>query len=958
MKFNKKNLCLFGVGVLAIAPVALVSACANSELKKSPTILKSKKFKSKNLNLDQDLKISLNQIKPSWLLANKNKIFQGELSYFNSEKQVENFQVNVDSQNQVNVEFNLVSGAYIDNFGEISTKNWTINFVINGFKLNDDQPEIIDLEEIVNQATFDVDSKLKQGFASAVQLKDLKWNEENLNNQLGLKINHLFPDDSVGKLGFNFSFYQKNLTTNYLTINVLSTDDKAISGFKIKPVESGDEQIVNQEINRLKQTNVIDVTKLTSLEIIQYQEQPQQFIANLINLDFAKFSYDVLSFESKDLSNNKSMITILLQVSYKSAKALLRLSKEIEVLNVNINNPNLVRATELNRLNNLAKNSYLLKTSFNENEIKSLEKNPTDLLKIIFNFVSQQYFHYHVDQMKIVPIKNDGNTISAQLNFVIQAKYWKTVEQIKPIITSKQFSYPITISYHADVPVPEPTPAGWEITPSDKATPVKDDNGDVMEGSYGLEIDLQNNNQFDLALIDWNNGDQVEAMVKAIFKDRQDWFIKQTGDLPDNWNWDNYTTFYDFIPTVDNNLKKINGWTVESQFEYVDSKDLSKWFAISIKFINGYNSGKELPKPDAKSTWDKIQAQFEDLVKKQNFDENKLHQGLNGVYSFAQIGVDNPVKGDYFANFLNFSITEFIKKWGFFVDVEISDASINYLTNAVEFKWHLKGQKDLDQYKWDSELVKIQYQPSGNWKDSIQFDDQGDLAISNSTSINNILDRFTFGNEFIPKNLLSEKFDRFGANWTWKARELANYVRFTFYQAFNNGASAINMAIENLPNAKLNENPGNYTIVLKAKLNSQAQGNYLPYLQMFGLGLGIQPKSWQVNDLIEIRLDVIEPSLRPDVVTDGNEIFPGMNPGAVLGTGQGAVSAYLNTPPRTDLYSISLGKTNLKINHNKQSYVNANANHRFLALNMLSRYDFKDPLWSSSEPPLLPGWTK
>ena len=65
MKFNKKSLCLFGVGVLAIAPVALVSACANSELKKSPTILKSKKFKAKDLNLDQDLKISLNQIKPS-----------------------------------------------------------------------------------------------------------------------------------------------------------------------------------------------------------------------------------------------------------------------------------------------------------------------------------------------------------------------------------------------------------------------------------------------------------------------------------------------------------------------------------------------------------------------------------------------------------------------------------------------------------------------------------------------------------------------------------------------------------------------------------------------------------------------------------------------------------------------------------------------------------------------------
>ena len=105
-----------------------------------------------------------------------------------------------------------------------------------------------------------------------------------------------------------------------------------------------------------------------------------------------------------------------------------------------------------------------------------------------------------------------------------------------------------------------------------------------------------------------------------------------------------------------------------------------------------------------------------------------------------------------------------------------------------------------------------------------------------------------------------------------------------------------------------------------------------------------------------MRLRIDQPDLIPDVVTDSNEIFPGMNPGAVLGKGQGAVEAYLNTPPRTDLYSIALGKTNLTINHNNQHYLSFNANHRFLTFNMMSRYEFRDPIWQ--EPNLDAGWIK
>ena len=82
-----------------------------------------------------------------------------------------------------------------------------------------------------------------------------------------------------------------------------------------------------------------------------------------------------------------------------------------------------------------------------------------------------------------------------------------------------------------------------------------------------------------------------------------------------------------------------------------------------------------------------------------------------------------------------------------------------------------------------------------------------------------------------------------------------------------------------------------------------------------------------------------------------------MGPGNVLGTGKGATEAYLNTPPRNDLFSIALGTTYLTINHNGNTYLSTQkASHRFLALNMLSRYDFKDQILPEPKPE--EGWTR
>ena len=75
-----------------------------------------------------------------------------------------------------------------------------------------------------------------------------------------------------------------------------------------------------------------------------------------------------------------------------------------------------------------------------------------------------------------------------------------------------------------------------------------------------------------------------------------------------------------------------------------------------------------------------------------------------------------------------------------------------------------------------------------------------------------------------------------------------------------------------------------------------------------------------------------------------------------MGTGQGADQAYLNSPPRNDIYSIALGSNVLNITVNGQPYVtNLSANHRFIAFNLLSRYDFKDLV--TPEPTPEAGWT-
>ena len=967
---NKKILILSLSTVMAMSPLTVIAACATSdegskEENKEPTILRANQFQAQSLGLNQPILSSLSTINSQWIITNKMKIFKGTTDLLTKAEQVLDLNPKIVNQDQISVKFKLASGAYVT---QNNQDNSQFSFTITDFVNDEPQPEPtkpIDLKSIADEATFDVTNK--QQLASQVTPEQLVWNQKDQYPDVGFNVNNLIPDDQNGKLGYNVTFYQKTISNNTQTINIIGQDSKAINSFKQISTTPNDQDLINKEVKRLKSEEIINVNQLSTIDIINYRNQPQNFIDNLKNLKEKDFKYQILTFDV----DNKDILKITLKVSNQTASANVELSKSIKVLNINIDNPVWLRNAELKRLNHLAKNSFLIQNSFTAKEIEeNIKTNPNILLTKIFKFVSTYGFHYRVSDLNFQAKNKNDQTTKYIMTFNIEAMLWKTTEANKPIIKSNQFSYEIDVVYQGDIPVPKPTPEGWSITANDQATQSTNPDGS-FDGSYNLTIDLKEDQSLDFAQLDFDNKyEEIEKLTAAIFKAKPEWFIKQSGKLPDNWNWNNYTIFYNQSPLT-NDQGQINGIDYVAQFDYVNSDllsdpDADNSLILNVKLINGYNSGQNQPsKPDAELLWNQYLDEFKKLISTQAFDENKLHLGFNEIYGFGQINVDSPVKNDFFANFLNFSPADFGKDRNFLIKATTQDETINYLTNTVKFKWHLEGLNNqglginLSGKSWTSIEQTITYKPSGNWDEQINIEESGQLAInSGAKSINHILDRFALGNQFVTEQTLKERFQRFGANWTWKAREFANYVRFTFYQAFNDGADAINMAIKNLPTTTdLSANPKDYTIVLKAKLNSKAQGNYLPYLQMFGLNVPIQAKQWNQGDVIEIRLQVVDVPQRPDVVTNGNEIFPGMGPGNVLGTGKGAVEAYINTPPRNDLYSIALGTTNLSINHNGSSYLSPQrANHRFLALTMLSRYDFKDPILP--EPPVQSGWIK
>lgn len=946
---------------VAISPLAVVMACTNSSKDETvnqtkPTTIKQNKFLASDFNFNQPIDEVQKLINEEWILAKKQLLLNSSDQLTNT-NQILNLNV---SKNQavLNVSFQLASGSYIDQNSQVGSqpspafKFTIINFISNS---QPDLPPTIDLDLIISQATFDVENKASLK-PSQVQTEQLKWNQQANQSNVNFKVISLLPDDQSGKLGFQVEFSQKNLPSNLKSLSVQPSEDQAVSGFITSPPVAGDQTILDQEIDRLTQAvdQVINVSKLTTVEITNYINNPASFKQHLNNLDEPKFSYDIVKFSV----NEQSLLSIALFVKYQSATKVFNLTKQIEVIKVDFNDPQWLQTAEKNRLNKLIKNSIFLKATFNEQEISNWRQNPNQVLNHLFNFVSTFGFHYQVQGLNF-STPNPQN--QAKLTFKIAAMFWKN--PAKPIVISDQFSFDITIIKDQidEIKPPVPTPVGWLISPSNQATVDPQDPNQFL-----LTIDLNNDQQLDFANYENANAEKSDQLMMTIFNQAKDKFIKITGDLPADWNWNHYVTPM-FWEEIRDQQSRLIGYQYIFQFDYVNSKNLDDWFQITTTITNGYNSGTTAGKPNPDQVWNNLKTKFSNLITTQAIDDDKLHLDWsgNGIMGFAQLGYENFSKSDHFSNFLNFSPTEFRIENQHLVNVKVKDESINYLTNTINFTWVLEGLNnsnlgiDLSSYRKEFANQTIQYKPKDKWSDAINFNDQDpQLKISNSISLNNILDRFGLSNKFVSETILKDKFKQFGTNWTWKARELVNYVCFTFFQGFNDGADAINMGIVGIdPNTTpLNKNPQKYQIVLKAKLNANAQGTYLPYLQQFGSAIGASARTWQSGEIIEIRLDVNSIPETPDVVKNANEILPGLSPGNVLGTGQGAEQAYLNSSPRNDIYSIALGSNLLNIKVNDQLYVtNLSANHRFIAFNFLSRYDFKDPL--NPEPTPETGWT-
>ena len=749
---------------------------------------------------------------------------------------------------------------------------------------------------------------------------------------------------------------QNNLNDNFKTLTIEPNDPRAISGLQTTPVVPSDQSVLEQEVARLTKAadQIINVNQLTTTEIANYSKNPASFKQHLTNLQEDRFNYNVLSFSV----NNQDNLVIKLFVSYNNATTSVDLRKPIKISDLDLSNPTWLQSAEKNRLNRLITNSILLKTNFNEDEVRDWRQNPNQVLNHLFNFVSTFGFHYQVQNLSFDNF--NAQTSKANLVFKIAAKFWKN--PTLAIIVSNQFSFDVTVNKDQSEAIQPPANGNWLIRPSDQVTIDPTDPNDPEQ--QVLTINLNRDQQLDFANYENADVEKSDQLMMKILEKAKDKFVTISGDLPTDY-WNKYVTV-SFEDEIRNDQNQLVGYVYMFQFEYTDGQNLDDWFNIKATISNGYNSGKAPSKPDASQVWNTLKSKFSDLIAKQAIDDDKLHldRAGNGVMGFAQLGYTNPSKSEHFSNFLNFSPTAFMLENKQLVDIKVKDASINYLTNTIKFTWRLEGRNNgnlgLDLSKYSQEFTNqvIKYEPKGDWAEQIHFDAQDpDLQINGAISLNKILDRFGLSNRFVSENNLKEKFQQFGTNWTWKARELVNYVRFSFFQGFNDGADAINMGIIGIDPNKvgLNENPQNYTIILKARLNQKAQGNYLPYLQQFGSGINASERNWQSGEVIEIRLDVNSIPVVPDVVKNANEILPGLAPGNVLGTGRGAPQAYLNSPPRNDIFSIALGSNRLNISVNDTPYVsNLAANHRFIALNLLSRYDYKDAL--TPEPKPEEGW--
>ena len=964
----------------AISPIAIIASCGttNVSFAEAPeldqaTIINGV-IKYQDLQLSSDINNAQKQISNDLIIANKDKIFKGTTTLLKDVNQIGsiNLILNKDQQS-IQLSFQLNPQSFIEANGLPNVKPRIFKTLITGFQTSSQPPVDTDLEQIkkeleqiVATASFDVTNKNR--LASLVLDSEIIWNQQANYGDVIFMINQISPDDQKGILGFKVTFSKSGI---FKTIDIETNDSRAISGFE-KQISINDEQLVAQEALRL-QTNinqVISQNQFSINELNQYKSNPNSFQLNYLQHGFnyvvEKFDFATINVAAKNQTTQQA-IQINLQVKVtknQSSQKVTLVKKGFVVLEQKPDesivpwfpDPNLMRQHEKQRLDKLQQNHLLKQTNFTMNEIENFKKNPTKFLANIFGLVPQQYFEYKIENSDFnVDVNGTGATIKLR----ISARLWRDGQNPKTVIKSNELSFKININgssiLNKEVNYPETPDSNlvYSIKPkSGNGNSYKPDSNEAI-----INVDLKQDSSFNIGEINPDDGDQNELMFRQILNDKFNLMFETTGTLPnDYWNNPNWVWFNGLEFIKDSQTGKPTGFSVQAQFSYIDSTDADAWFGAEINFNNGYY--QDIAKPDPQIKFDEIKANFEKLILNQNLDEIKMHTGSEGVYQFSNLRPvnDGLMTGSTWVNFLNFSISEFRKENKFLVDVNVIDDSINYLTNEISFKWKIIGNKDLTGKEWTSDLQKIKYKPSANWKSNIKSSSSITFS-NNALRVDQFLDQFGFNPNYLSVDQQNENLSKLATNnWTWKAREFALVARFLFYQGFNDGASELAIAIENLvtPNS-LSDNPQSYDVVLKAKLNAAGAGFYSPYIQTFG-NLNSKPaRQFNENDLVEIRLSINSVEKTPFVFTSAAEILPGLGVGNTWGKGRGDQEVIQDQPPRTDVFAIQLGSYSFSIKVNNQFYWSPeNINHRFLNLSLMNRYKFNDAFWPI--PPAKDGW--
>ena len=725
------------------------------------------------------------------------------------------------------------------------------------------------------------------------------------------------------------------------------------------------QKLVDQEVERLATAKIFDEAKTYDAKLIEsWAADEQLLLKSLINLKPEQFEYKIDNLNFGGIVNELDTQNVNIKLNFSllvTKKETTKTTKEFDlkvkttIKNDVIKPPQSQLSKILEKEKNRIENNQpqLKQNQFSKSEIDKIKQKPNELFKHFFNFVPMQYFQYQIAEFNLTNKVKD----SANLSFKINARYWKLNGNQYPTFSTKTFTLPIqVIDDNANNLPPVADRGDYELKP--KSTSEND----------LIRFDMKENPDVDLAFFAEESTQFTNIMdfMALMLGDQYSKFFNLTGELPTTWNWADQIYIDEFFdsskpnqnyPLVDLNKKEITfSLQVADAINKGENTPDDTTVIQPIQLHNfKYTPNLTPTKPSVDQVWNQIIKDFEKLVKDVKLDEKKIHQAqAENVFQFANLTTNN--FSDGFINYLLVDFNKFNKHYQNKIAIRAVAQEINYLTNTIKFKWRLEGNNEFSKKTWeDTKETIIKYQPSGIWQDQLVKSSSSITFPSGYTKLDNILDQHWLNPSFVDKTQLEDKIKTLGNNWTWKARELVSHIRFLFFQAFNNQASDLQIAIKGINDLNnLNQNPQGFSIMLKAKLNLSQDQNFIPFIQSLGAGNPMSATNFKNDDLITITFDNVQLDAIPSVVIDAGEIFPGFGTGQTWGKGFGFNQVIDDKPSRSDIYFLQMGTYQLKLEQNQNQLLNQKIVHRLLSLNLGHRYDFKDPLFK--EPPLENQW--